>query len=387
MDRPVLDHRSPEFAALTLEILPKLRAVFGTKEGAVVLYPASGTGAWEAGLVNVLSPGDRVLSFNCGYFSAGFAQAARNLGLAVDEVPLRWGQPAPAAEVEARLRGDGGPIRYRAVLIVHNETSTGVLSDVGAIRQAMDAAAHDALLIVDAVSSLASVPFLFDEWRVDVGLAASQKGLMLPPGLAVVCASPRARDEGEKRGTPRHFFDWRPVLRDNASGFFPYTPATQLLVGLRTALEMLVDDEGLEEVFARHRRLADGVRAAVRTWGLGPLCEDPAFESQTVTTVVVPDGIDSDAIVAHARDRYGLSLGVGLGTMKARTFRIGHVGSLNDLEVIGIVAAIEMTLFELGIGVQIGAGTEACQRSLLASRAQTSPAKAPAEVVGAASWR
>jgi alanine-glyoxylate transaminase/serine-glyoxylate transaminase/serine-pyruvate transaminase len=384
MDRSVIDHRSPEFAKLTREILPKLRAVFGTQDGAVIVYPASGTGAWEAALVNVLEPGDRVLSFNSGYFSAGFADAARNLGYAVDEVPLRWGQAIPPAEVEQRLRDDSRSDPYRAVLVVHNETSTGVLSDVAAIRQAVDAAGHNALLIVDAVSSLASVPFCFDKWRVDVGLAGSQKGLMLPPGLGILCAGSRAIEAGDTGGSPRNFFDWRPILRDNAAGFFPYTPATQMLFGLRTALQMLVDEEGLEAVFARHHRLASGVRAAVEAWGLSALCEDPACSSETLTAVVVPKDHDSGNVVDHARDRYGLSLGVGLGHLKDRTFRIGHVGSLNELEVLGTLAVIEMTLEELDIRVAVGAGTEACQRSFLASAAQLVESSSSRDLASAA---
>lgn len=365
MDRSVIDHRSPEFASLTREILPKLRQVFGTRDGSILLYPASGTGAWEAALVNVLGHGDRILSFDCGYFSAGFAQAARNLGYVVDEVSLRWGQAIPAAEVEERLRSDTGSGRYKAVLIVHNETSTGVMSDVGAIRQSMDAAGHDALLLVDAVSSLASVPFLFDEWRVDVCLAASQKGLMLPPGLGVLCVNRRAVAAAMTGGSPRNFFDWRPILHDNEAGFFPYTPATQLLFGLREALQMLVDEEGLDAVFARHHRLAEGVRAALQAWRLPVLCEDPSCSSETLTAVVVPDHVKSGDVVSHARARYGLSLGIGLGHLKDRVFRIGHVGSLNEIEVLGTLAVLEMSLEELGLDIDVGSGVLACQRAFL----------------------
>jgi alanine-glyoxylate transaminase/serine-glyoxylate transaminase/serine-pyruvate transaminase len=365
MDRAVIDHRSPEFASLTGEILPALRTVFGTRDGSIFLYPASGTGAWEAALVNVLAPGDRVLSFDCGFFSSGFARAARNLGFHVDEVALRWGQAILADEVERHLRADMGPDRYRAVLIVHNETSTGVLSDLGAIRRAMDHVGHDALLIVDAVSSLGSVPFRFDEWRVDVCVSGSQKGLMLPPGLGILCASAHALAVGETGGSPRNFFDWRPILRDNASGFFPYTPATLMLFGLRVALQMLVDEEGLDAVFARHHRLAEGVRAALHAWRIPALCEDPSYSSETLTAVVVPEDVSSGHVVMHARERYGLSLGVGLGRLKDHVFRIGHVGSLNELEVLGTLAALEMTLHSLGIRIDVGAGVQACQRVFL----------------------
>lgn len=366
MDRPVIDHRGPEFADLTRQILPKLQQVFGTRVGAVVIYPASGTGAWEAALVNVLAPGDRVLAFDHGHFSLGFAQAARNLGFAVDLVPLRWGQELPPEEVEARLRADRGPRPYRALLVVNNETSTGVTSDVGAIRAAIDAARHDALLIVDTVSSLASIPFHFDDWRVDVALTGSQKGLMLPPGLGILCVGPRARAIAEAGGSPRHFFDWRPVLRDNAAGFYPYTPATLLLFGLREALTMLVDEEGLPAVFARHQRLADGVRAAVRAWGLPILCERPDRYSNTLTAVVMPAGVDSDAVIQRARERFGLALGVGLGRIKGKVLRIGHLGALNELEVLGTLGGLELALSECGVPIELGAGLTACQRRFAA---------------------
>jgi alanine-glyoxylate transaminase/serine-glyoxylate transaminase/serine-pyruvate transaminase len=361
MDRPVIDHRGPEFAGLTKEVLPPLREVFGTREGAVVLYPSSGTGAWEASLVNVLAPGERLLAFNYGHFSALFAQTARNLGYEVDEVPLRWGQELPAEEVEARLKADRGENPYAAVLVVHNETSTGVMSDIGEIRAAMDAAGHEALLIVDTVSSLASTEFYFDEWRVDVALTGSQKGLMLPPGLAMVCAGPRALERGASGGSPRNFFDWRPIIRDNEAGFFPYTPATNLLYGLREALTMLVEEEGLDAVYARHRFLAEGVRAAVSVWGLSNLCEKPEYYSNTLTAVVVPEGIDSDDVMRVARDRFGLALGVGLTRIKGKVFRIGHLGALNELEVLGTLGGVEMALVESGVQIELGSGIAAAQ--------------------------
>ena len=362
MDRPVIDHRSPEFATLTREVLPGMRQVFGTRDGAVVLYPGSGTGAWEASLVNVLAPGDRVLAFNYGHFSALFARTARNLGYEVDEVPLRWGQELPAEEVEAHLKADRGGNPYRAVLVVHNETSTGVTSDVGAIRRAMDSAGHTALLVVDVVSSLASMDFRFDEWGVDVALCGSQKGLMLPPGMSILCVGPRALEAGERGGSPRNFWDWRPVIRDNAVGFFPYTPATLLLFGLREALKMLVEEEGLPAVYARHRRLADGVRAAVRAWNLQILCERPEFYSDSLTAVVMPEGIDSDDVIRRARERFGLSLGVGLGRIKGKVLRIGHLGALNELEVIGTLGGLELALAEAGVRLELGRGVAACLR-------------------------
>ena len=362
MDRAVIDHRGPEFGDLVKALLPRLRELWATRDGAVILYPGSGTGAWESTLVNVLSPGDRVLAFNFGQFSALYAQAARNLGFQVDEVPLRWGQTLPAEEVEARLRADSGPNPYRAVLVVHNETATGVVADLPAIRAAIDAAGHDALLLVDAVSSLGSLPLRFDEWGIDVAMAASQKGLMLPPGMGVVCASPRAIAIAERGGSPRHFFDWRPILRENAAGFFPYTPATLLLFGLRESLAMLLDEEGLEAVFARHQRLAEGVRAAVAAWGLATVCEDPAFASNTITAVAMPAESGGNAVIAAARERFGLSLWIGLGRLNDKAFRIGHLGSLNELEVLATLGGVEMALHEVGVPIQLGAGVAAAQR-------------------------
>jgi alanine-glyoxylate transaminase/serine-glyoxylate transaminase/serine-pyruvate transaminase len=361
IDRAVIDHRGPEFAALVKAILPDLRRLFHTDEGAVIVYPSSGTGAWEASLVNTLSPGDRVLAFDNGHFSALFARSARNLGLEVDEVPGRWGSPIAPSEVEARLAADRDR-RIRAVLAVHNETSTGVRSDIAAIRGAMEAAGHDALLIVDTVSSLGSMDFRFDEWRVDVALTGSQKGLMLPPGLGLVCAGPRALAAAERARLPRNYFDWRPILRDNVAGFYPYTPATNLLYGLREALTMLFE-EGLEHVFARHHRLAEAVRAAVRAWELQILCDDARAYSDSLTAVVMPEGQDSEAVIGRARDRFDLALGVGLGSLKGKIFRIGHLGALNELEVAATIAGTEMALAECGVEVELGSGVAAVERA------------------------
>lgn len=365
MDRPVVDHRGAEFAELTQAVRKGMRAVFKTAEGVPLLYPASGTGATEAALVNVLAPGDRVLVFTYGLFCNGLATIARKFGFVVDEVPLRWGQELPAADVEARLRADSPTDPYRALLVVHNETSTGVTSDVAAIRAAMDAAGHDALLIVDTVSSLASMDFRFDDWRVDVALCGSQKGLMLPPGLGILCVSQRALRIAEHGGSPRHFWDWAPILRENRIGLFPYTPATLMLFGLREALTMLVDEEGLDAVFTRHQRLADGVRAAVRAWGLTIVCEQPAFYSNSITAVRVPHGADANALLQHARERYSLSLGTGLGQLNGRAFRIGHLGALNELEVLATIGGTELSLSECGVPVELGSGLAACQRSFV----------------------
>ena len=371
MDRAVIDHRGPAFAALVRGLLPDLARVFRTERGRVIVYPTSGTGAWEASLVNVLAPGDAVLAFDYGHFSAGFAAAARNLGFAVDVVPLRWSQSVPPSSVAEHLRPE-----HRAVLIVHNETSTGVRTDVRAVREAIDAKRSDALLIVDTVSSLGSMEFRFDEWGVDVALAGSQKGLMLPPGLGFVCVSPRAIEVASHGGSPRNFFDWRPILEDNAAGFFPYTPATLALFGLREALDMLFE-EGLDNVFARHRRLADGVRAAVRAWGLGILCEEPDAYSDSLTAVVMPEGLDSNAVIARARERFDLALGVGLGKLRGRVFRIGHLGALGELEVIATLGGVELALRECGHPVAAGAGVAAAEeRFLTPEKTATATARA-----------
>ena len=355
MDRAVIDHRSPAFGALVRSVLPDLARVFKTERGRVIVYPTSGTGAWEASLVNVLAPGAAVLAFDYGHFSVGFAAAARNLGFTVDLVPLRWGQSVPAAAVTEHLLP-----KHRAVLLVHNETSTGVRSDVRAVREAIDGKGSDALLIVDTVSSLASMDFRFDEWGVDVALTGSQKGLMLPPGLGIVCASPRAIEVASQGGSPRNFFDWRPIIEDNAAGFFPYTPATLVLFGLREALDMLLA-EGLEAVFARHHRLAEGVRAAVRAWALGILCEEVDGYSDSLTAVVMPEGLDSNALIARARDRFDLALGVGLGRLRGRVFRIGHLGALGELEVLATLGGVEMALRDCGIQVTPGSAVAAAE--------------------------
>ena len=365
MDRAVIDHRSPAFGALVRGLLPDLARVFKTERGRVIVYPTSGTGASEAALVNVLAPGAAVLAFDNGHFSAQFAATARNLGFTVDLVPLRWGQSVPASAVAEHLG-----TKHRAVLLVHNETSTGVRSDVRAVRAAIDAKRSDALLIVDVVSSLGSMDFRFDEWGVDVALTGSQKGLMLPPGLGIICASPRAIDVGARGGSPRSFFDWRPILEDNAAGFFPYTPATLVLFGLREALDMLFA-EGLDEVFARHHRLAEGVRAAVRAWGLGILCEEADAYSDSLTAVVVPQGLDSNALIARARDRFDLALGVGLGRLRGRVFRIGHLGALGELEVVATLGGVEMALRECGHALAPGAGVAAAEEHFLSSAMKT----------------
>jgi alanine-glyoxylate transaminase/serine-glyoxylate transaminase/serine-pyruvate transaminase len=363
MAQPVIDHRGPRFEALVQACLAGLRRVFQTERGHIVLYPGSGTGAWEATVVNTLSPGDRVLACVNGFFAAGFARTAAAFGVEVERLEVPYGAGVPAEEVERRLRADAAR-EIRAVLVVHNETSTGVTSDVAAVRAAMDRAGHPALLLVDTVSSLASIDFRFDAWGVDVALTGPQKGLMLPPGMAILAVSERALRASEKATCPRAYWDWQPVIERNRRGQYPYTPATTLLFGLREALAML-EEEGLANVFARHARLAEACRRAVRAWGVEILCRNPAEYSNTLTAVVLPPGLDSDAFVAHAYRRLGLSLGIGLGDVKGRVFRIGHLGSLNELDLLGALAGVEMTLREVGVPVRPGSGLAAAEEFLL----------------------
>ena len=364
MAQPIIDHRGPKFSALVRECLDGLKGVFQTSRGQIILYPGSGTGAWEAAIVNTLSPGDRVLACVNGHFSTGFARTAAAYGIECDRLELDYGSGVPADDVEARLRADRAH-EIRAVLVVHNETSTGVTSNIAAIRAAMERVKHPALLLVDTVSSLASIDFRMDEWRVDVALTGPQKGLMLPPGMAILAASERAVAASEKARCPRAFWDWAPVLERNKRGEFPYTPATSLLFGLREALAML-SEEGLPNVFARHTRLAEACRRAVRAMGLEILARNPAEYSSTLTAVVMPSGLDSDAFIRHAYDRLEMSLGIGLGAVKGTVFRIGHLGSLNELEVLGGLAGLEMMLKEFGVPLSLGAGLAAAETFLVA---------------------
>jgi alanine-glyoxylate transaminase/serine-glyoxylate transaminase/serine-pyruvate transaminase len=356
---PTIDHRGPEFAALAGEVLTRLPPVFGAA-GPVVVFPSSGTGAWEAALVNTLSPADRVLAFETGHFATLWCQMARALGLDVDLVPGTWRRGVDPAVVHERLAADRAHAT-KAVMVVHNETSTGVTSNVQAIRQAIDAAGHPALLLVDTVSSLASMDYRHDEWGVDVTVSCSQKGLMLPPGLGFNAISERALAASSSAGLPRSYWDWGPILAANADGFFPYTPPTNLLYGLREALAMLAE-EGLENVFARHRRHAEATRLAVRAWGLEVLCEDPAEYSSSLTAVLVGEPHDADEVRRIALDRFDLSLGVGLGRLTGRVFRIGHLGALNDLMLAGALSGVEMSLALAGIGAGQGGIDAALER-------------------------
>lgn len=363
ISQSIIDHRGPKFAALVHECLEGLKGVFQTVRGQIVIYPGSGTGAWEACLVNTLSPGDRVLACVNGHFSAGFAKTAAAYGIEVDRLELPYGAGVPADQVEERLRADKTH-QLRAVLAVHNETSTGVTSNVAATRAALDRARHPALLLVDVVSSLASIDFRVDEWGVDVALTGPQKGLMLPPGLAILAVSDKAFHASEKAKCPRAYWDWAPVLERNKRGEFPYTPATSLLFGLRESLAIL-NEEGLPNVFKRHARLAEACRRAVQALGLQILCQNPAEYSNTLTAVVMPTGFDSDAYIAHAFKTLELSLGVGLSEVKGKIFRIGHLGSLNELDLLGGLAAVELTLKSFGVNLRLGAGLAAAQQYLL----------------------
>ncbi len=346
MSRATEDHRGPELAQLTLRVLRRLREVFKTR-GPVLLYPSSGTGAWEAALVNTLSPGDRVLMFETGHFALLWSQIARRLGLEVELVPGDWRRGVDPAEVESRLSRDASH-RIRAVGVVHNETSTGVTSDVAAIRQAMDRAGHPSLLLVDTISSLGSLDYRHDEWGVDVTVAASQKGLMLPPGLGLNALSEKALAATEEARLPRSYWDWKPVVEANAKGFFPYTPASNLLYGLDVALDMLLE-EGLENVFARHARLAEATRRAVRGWGLELQALDPREYSDSLTAVRLPDGHDADRLRKLILERFDMSLGTGLGRVRGRVFRIGHLGDFNELMLAGTLCGVEMGLELAGV--------------------------------------
>jgi len=346
IDNATMDHRGPEFGKMGLEILEGLKQVFQTKQP-VVIYPASGTGAWEAALVNTLSPGDRVLMFETGHFASLWNKMAARLGISVDLVPTDWRRGVDPAAVEAKLREDREH-RIKAVCVVHNETSTGVTSRIGAIRKAMDSTKHPALYMVDTISSLASIDYRHDEWGVDVTVAGSQKGLMLPPGLSFNCVSEKARKASASAKLPRSYWNWEEIIANNKTGFFPYTPATNLLYGLRESLAML-QEEGLQNVFARHTRHAEATRRAVRAWGLEILCAVPEEYSSSLTAVMMPAGHDADRLRKIILEAYDMSLGTGLGRLAGKVFRIGHLGDFNDLTLAGTLAGVEMGLELAGV--------------------------------------
>ena len=344
--QPTIDHRGPEFAALGRDVIDGLKRVFQTR-GAVVIYPSSGTGAWEAALVNTLSPGDTVLMAETGHFATLWRDMAARLGVNVDFVPGDWRHGVDPAAIAAKLDADKARA-IKAVAIVHNETSTGVTSRVADVRAQIDAAKHPALLLVDTISSLGSIDYRHDEWGVDVTVSGSQKGLMLPPGLGFNAVSEKAIAASRTARLPRAYWDWTPMIKDNASGFFPYTPATNLLYGLREALAMLTE-QGLPAVFARHCRHAEATRRAVRAWGLEVLCVNPAEYSSSLTAVLMPDGHDADAFRRVVLDRFDMSLGTGLGQLNGKIFRIGHLGDFNDLMLAGTLSGVEMGLAASGV--------------------------------------
>jgi len=341
MAKPTIDHRGPEFGVLGREVLSELKPIFKTSSP-VIIYPASGTGAWEAALVNTLSPGDTVLMCETGWFATLWQQMATRLGLVPELIPTDWRRGADPAEIEARLREDRNHA-IKAVCVVHNETSTGVASRIGEVRKAIDRAGHPALLLVDTISSLASIDFRMDEWGVDVTVAGSQKGLMLPPGLSFNAISPKALAANKTAKLPRSFWAWDEMLAANKNGYFPYTPGTNLLYGLREAIAML-NEEGLEQVFARHTRHAEATRRAVAAWELEVLCANPAEYSSSLTAVLVPDGHNADKLRHVILESFDMSLGTGLGKLAGRVFRIGHLGHFNDLTLAGTLAGVEMGL-------------------------------------------
>ena len=347
MDMPTVDHRGPGFAQLTRDVIDGMKQVFKTTAD-VVIYPSSGTGAWEAALVNTLSPGDRVLMFETGQFATLWRGIAEDLGLRVDFVDGDWRHGVDPAEVEARLRADTQH-EIKAVMVVHNETSTGVTSRIGEIRHAIDASDHPALFMVDTISSLGSIDYRHDEWQVDVTVGGSQKGLMLPPGLSFNAISAKALAAGDSSTLPCAYWNWKSMIKSNDTGYFPYTPATNLLYALRESLKMLLDEQGLENVFARHRRHAEATRRAVRAWGLEILCQDPEEYSDSLTAILLPEGHDADRLRQVILERYDMSLGTGLGKVQGKVFRIGHLGDFNDLMLIGTLGGVEMGLANAGV--------------------------------------
>ncbi|MGY6412352.1 MAG: L-aspartate--glyoxylate aminotransferase BhcA [Alkalilacustris sp.] len=358
-DQPTMDHRSAAFGRLYRPAVEGVARVLGTRTGEVLLFPSTGTGGWEAAVTNTLSPGDTVLAARHGMFSHRWIDLCRRHGLQVQVIEAPWGEGVPLAAMEAALRADTGR-KIKAVLATHNETATGVRSDIAGLRRAMDAAGHPALLFVDGVSSIASMPFEMDAWGVDIAVTGSQKGFMLPPGLAIVGVGPRAWAAMESATCARAYFDLRDMRAACAQGAYPYTPAVGLISGLSASIAML-EDEGLGAVYARHARLAEGVRRAVGAWGLKPCAARPELYSETVTAVVVPEGRCGTELVKHAAEVYGVAFGVGLGEVAGRVFRIGHLGMLTDVMVLSGLATAEMCMADLGWDVRLGSGVAAAQ--------------------------
>ena len=357
MDIAMEDQRAPDLPSFTLPLFEDVKKVFKTRSGQVFLFPASGTGGWEAAMTNTLSPGDKVLIARFGQFSLLWADMCHRMGLEVDVVDVPWGEGVPVEIFADKLKADTSH-SYKAVLVTHNETATGVTSDVAAVRRAMDHANHPAMLFVDAVSSLASIDFRMDEWGVDICVSGSQKGFMMPAGLAILCVSEKALAARKQAGSLRCYFDFEDMMRTNKDGFFPYTPPLHMLRALRAATDLLLT-EGLENVFARHYRLAEGVRQAVAAWGLKLCARDAKWHSDTVSAILLPEGYDSAALVRHAYTRYNLSLGMGLNKVAGKVFRIGHLGDLNEIMCLTAVAGSEMAMRDMGVPVEAGSGVAA----------------------------
>jgi len=373
IDFPTMDHRGPAFASLGKEVLEGMKRVFKTASP-VVIYPASGTGAWEAALVNTFSPGDRLLMYETGHFATLWQKMAKRLGLEPEFIAGDWRSGADPQAIEARLREDRQH-QIKAVCVVHNETATGVVSRIAEVRRAIDAARHPALFLVDTISSLASIDYRHDEWGVDVTVGGSQKGLMLPPGLSFNALSAKALAASKAAKLPRSFWDWSDMLASNKDGYFPYTPATNLLYGLREALKMLLEEEGLENVFARHQRHAEATRRAVRAWGLEVLAKNPAEYSGSLTAVLMPAGHDADRARKIILEAFDLSLGTGLTKLAGKVFRIGHLGDFNDLALMGTLAGCEMGLQLAGVPIKMD-GVQAAMAYL--AECHASPARVAA---------
>ncbi len=359
LDVPSLDHRSEAFANILKPVLSGIREVLKTREAEVVVFPASGTGGWEAAVSNTLSPGDRILAARYGMFSQRWIDLCRQHGLTVDVIEEPWGNGAPADRIEAALTADKAH-EIKAVLATHNETATGVRSDIAAIRKALDNAGHPALLLVDGVSSVASMDFRMDEWGVDLAVTGSQKGFMLPAGAAIVGVSRKALDAMETARCPRAYFDFRDMIGGYAKGGYPYTPPLNILCGLQESLAML-KEEGLPNVFARHHRIAEGIRTAIGAWGLKICASNPRLYSETVTAICVPHGFDGGRIVTHAAEKYGVAFGVGLGEVAGKVFRIGHLGSMTDVMALSGLATAEMVMADLDYPIALGSGVAAAQ--------------------------
>ena len=357
IDCPMEDQRAPDLPAFTLPLFADLKRAFKTTSGQVFIFPASGTGGWEAAMTNVLSPGDKVLIARFGQFSHLWVDLCQRQGLDTEVVDVDWGEGVPVEIFAERLAADKAH-EIKAVLVCHNETATGVTSDVAGVRKALDASDHPALLFVDGVSSIASIDFRMDEWGVDVAVSGSQKGFMMPAGLAILCVSQKALEARKTAKSLRCYFDFEDMIKTNVDGFFPYTPAMHMLHGLRASLDLLFE-EGLENVFARHHRMAEGVRRAVDAWGLRLCAKEPKWHSDTVSAIVVPEGFDSGLVTKIAYLRYGLSLGVGLSKVAGKVFRIGHLGDMNELTLMSGIAGAEMAMRDIGIPVEAGSGMAA----------------------------